>query len=487
MNVVDLLLPHAARGDRVALIAGERIVSYAELVELIDEVSRALQGSGILRHGDGVPRVGLACPNGVEYVVLALGVLRAGGCLVPIASELAPRERSALLRSIAPDAVIVAPGFSWSDAASIKGTATLDVRGIAANLLSTCDDAALTGFDPRALAALDPAFVRFSSGTTGSSKGVVLSHAALQARIAAANRALAIGPQDRVLWMLPMAHHFAVSVLLYLAHGASTVLIGSHLAADVLAAARRYHGTLLYASPFHYGLLASEPSGTRWPELRLALSTTAPLPLETAHGFAARYDAPLCQALGIIEVGLPTVNLAAAADKPESVGRAIPDFALELRDAQGRPVATGEVGELHLRGPGMLDAYLDPFRSREEVLPDGWFATGDLGMLDADGDLRLVGRTRSAINVAGMKCFPEEIEAVLREHADVREVRVRARAHPRVGAVPIAEIVPVDANRAPSARSLTAHCRRALARFKVPVEFRMVDSLPRTASGKLQR
>jgi long-chain acyl-CoA synthetase len=181
------------------------------------------------------------------------------------------------------------------------------------------------------------------------------------------------------------------------------------------------------------------------------------------------------------------VNLAAAADKPESVGRAIPDFALELRDAQGRPIATGEVGELHLRGPGMLDAYLDPFRSREEVLQDGWFATGDLGMLDADGDLRLVGRTRSAINVAGMKCFPEEIEAVLREHAEVREVRVRARAHPRVGAVPIAEIVPVDANRAPSARSLTAHCRRALARFKVPVEFRMVDSLPRTASGKLQR
>jgi long-chain acyl-CoA synthetase len=486
VNAVDLLLPHAAQRNRIALVAGERIVSYAELVELIDDVSRALLGSGLLRSADGAPRIGLACPNGIEYVVLALGVLRAGGCLVPIASELSSRERSALLHSIALDAVIVGPGFAWSDAPSSSRAATLDVRGIAADLLSTRDDAT-PGFDSGALAALHPAFVRFSSGTTGSSKGVVLSHATLQARIAAANRALGIGPQDRILWMLPMSHHFAVSVLLYLAHGASTVLIGSHLAADVLAAAWRYRGTVLYASPFHYGLLASEPSGARWPELRLALSTTAPLPLETARGFASRYGAPLAQALGIIEVGLPTVNLVAAADKPESVGRAIPDFALELRDAHGRPVATGEVGELHLRGPGMLDAYLDPWRPREEILQDGWFATGDLGLLDADGDLRLVGRTRSAINVAGMKCFPEEIEAVLREHAEVREVRVRARAHPRVGAVPIAEIVPVDARRAPSPGSLAAHCRRSLARFKVPVEFRMVDSLPRTASGKLRR
>jgi acyl-CoA synthetase (AMP-forming)/AMP-acid ligase II len=135
----------------------------------------------------------------------------------------------------------------------------------------------------------------------------------------------------------------------------------------------------------------------------------------------------------------------------------------------------------------MFDAYLQPWRTRADVLEDGWFRTGDLARSDEDGDLFLLGRAQSVINVAGLKCFPEEIEAVLCEVPEVRQARVSGKPNPRFGAVPVAEIVPRDPANPPKISALAAYCRGALARYKVPVEFRMVESVPLTANGKIQR
>jgi long-chain acyl-CoA synthetase len=243
----------------------------------------------------------------------------------------------------------------------------------------------------------------------------------------------------------------------------------------------------LYGAPFHHAQLAAEPSGLPWPTLRLAVSTAASLQAATAQAFQKRFAVPLSQALGIIEVGLPLLNVDAPDDKPESVGKPQPDFAAELRDESGQPVAVNAVGELLIRGPGMFDAYLSPWRLREDVLVDGWFCTGDLAVCDCDGDLTVVGRTHSVINVAGMKCFPEEIETVLGGHPDVKSARVVGRSHPKFGAVPFAEVVARDPANPPSVSSILAHCRNALARYKIPVDFHFVESLPRTASGKIRR
>jgi acyl-CoA synthetase (AMP-forming)/AMP-acid ligase II len=134
----------------------------------------------------------------------------------------------------------------------------------------------------------------------------------------------------------------------------------------------------------------------------------------------------------------------------------------------------------------MLDAYLNPWRLRGDLLVEGrWFQTGDLARRDAEGFLYIVGRTNSVINSGGMKCFPEEVEAVILLHSGVRAVRVSGRAHPHFGAVPVADVIPCEP--VPSLESLTAHCRNSLARHKVPVEFRFVKELPRTSSGKLRR
>ena len=444
MNIVEHIFQKADR-SAVALVCGSESIIYGDLIARTEAASARISATP-------AARVALDCPNGVAHVVLALAIVRAGRCLVPIAGELAPPERERVLRETGVGAIIQESGA---------------VREIATAPLAQEAD----------LAALNPAFIRFSSGTTGTSKGIVLSHESLLARVTAANRGLRIGPADRVVWILPMAHHFAVSIMLYLLHGATTIIENSHLAEDVLAAALAHGGTVLYGAPFHHALLAGEASGRTWPSLRLAVSTAAALPPATAEAFLARYGLPLTQGLGVIEVGLPLLNLRAAAAKPDAIGGPLPDYDARL-DADGA---------LLLRGPGMFDAYLHPWRSRAEVLEDGWFRTGDLARVDEDGDFFLQGRVSSVINVAGLKCFPEEIETVLAEVPGVRQVRVSGRPHPKVGAVPLAEIVPADPAAPPKVSTLIAHCRTQLARYKVPVEFRFVESLPLTASGKIKR
>ncbi len=444
MNIVELIFQKADR-TAVALICGSESITYGDLIARTEAAAARIAASP-------AARVALDCPNGVAHVVLALAIVRAGKCLVPIAGELAPPERERVLRETGVGAIVAESGA---------------VREMVAAPLA----------HEAPLAALNPAFIRFSSGTTGTSKGIVLSHESLLARVTAANRGLGIGPADRVVWILPMAHHFAVSIMLYLLHGATTIIENSHLAEDVLGAALGHGGTVLYGAPFHHALLAGEASGRAWPALRLAVSTAAALPLTTAEAFLARYGLPLTQGLGVIEVGLPLLNLRAAHEKPGAVGAPLPDYEARL-DADGA---------LLLRGPGMFDAYLHPWRARAEVLEDGWFRTGDLARVDADGDFFLQGRASSVINVAGLKCFPEEIETVLAEVPGVRQVRVSGRPHPKVGAVPLAEIVPTDPAAPPKVSALISHCRTQLARYKIPVEFRFVESLSLTASGKIKR
>ena len=446
MNLVHSIFEQANPAG-TALICGDDEISYGRLIEMTQAAAKRIAATP-------AARVALDCPNGVAHVVLALAIVYAGKCLVPLASELAGPERERIIRETGVGAIVDAAGT---------------VREVPVP--------AEPGFDETSLAALNPAFIRFSSGTTGTSKGVIISHETLLARITAANRGLRIGPADRIVWILPMAHHFAVSIMLYLRHGAATVIVDSHLGEEVLAAARQRGGTVLYGAPFHHALLAVEPSGRPWPTLRLAVSVAAALPLPTAQAFDARYGVPLSQGLGVIEVGLPLLNLHAAREKPGSVGRPLPDFQAEVRAGD----------ELYLRGPGIFDAYLRPWRRRETVLEDGWFRTGDLARIDADGDVFLLGRSHSVINVGGLKCFPEEIEAVLNELPGVAAARVTGRENARFGAVPVAEIEPCDPARPPTPGELASHCRRALASYKIPVSFQLVKSIPRTASGKIQR
>lgn len=473
MNLIEEI---ARRHDpaTLAVVSGDRRVSYGELFEQ----ARAI--AGLLReHEPGrIPRIGLQCPNGVSYIVLSMGVLLAGGCLVPLAEELTARERAEIAATTALDFILAADDLPWHGPEEIAAASESDGTPWK---LHRCPPLA-PAFPEDEFQSLNPAFIRFSSGTTGTSKGVVLSHETLLARISAANEGLRIGPRDRVLWMLPMAHHFAVSIVLYLHFGATTVLEHSPLREDILATAERHDATVIYGSPFHFAMLAGDRGDFAWPSLRLAVATAAALPETTARAFGERFGKPLHQGLGIIEVGLAVLNLDAARDKPTSLGKPLPAYEVALLDDQGQP---GDEGEFKVRGPGLLDAYLVPWDS--SPLAGGWFASGDLVRRDADGHLFLMGRMKSVINVAGMKLFPEEVERVLNEHPAVARSRVLGREHPQMGQIPVAEIIPTDPASPPKPIELQRHCRSLLSSYKVPMQFKIVESLPLTASGKLRR
>ena len=476
MNIVDEISLRAS-ASRPALRAGDSTLTYGELLERVAEVSQWLRLAPGFREC-GAPRVGLVCENGVNYIILALGILKAGGCFVPLAEELTAVEQAEVIARTGLCGLVstkLLEGLGGNGYPPETRTGARWVPLVRASL--GCEEL---------LAALDPAFIRFSSGTTGQSKGVVLSHRRLRERIEAANAGLGIGPGDRVLWMLPMAHHFAVSIVLYLYHGACTVIGSSHLAAEILRTARETRATVLYAAPFHHALLAADPSDEGWPDLRLAVSTAAPLSERVAHGFLKKFGKPLVQGMGIIEVGLPLLNTGGAGDSPLAVGRPLPAYDVELRDDEGLPVTPGRTGELWIKGPGMFDAYLSPWQPCAEICVEGWFATGDIAATDAAGRVFLKGRKKSVINVSGMKVFPEEVELVLERHPAVKRCRVLGLEHATLGSLPVAEVI-LKRPQAVTARALIKWCKGILSNYKVPVRIRFVDALPTTASGKIQR
>jgi long-chain acyl-CoA synthetase len=471
--LLDTIREHArVRPAAPALVAdgpqGTRRVSYAALVERMDAGAARLAAAGV-RPAD---RCGLLARQGPGFVEEALSILAAGACLVPIPSD----HAGATLERFAAQAAL-------HQLVRESGDTFLCMARRCVPPVDGAGDAAFR--------ALGPAYLRFTSGTTSERKGVILSHRRIDERLDAANAGLQIEPEDRILWLLPMAHHFVVSILLYLRSGASILLPSASLTRPVLELASRERASVLYASPFHHHLLSKDASGIGLEGVRLAISTAEGLRAEVAARFRERFGIALAQALGVIEVGLPVVNLREAETKPTALGRPLPAYDVWLRADDGSriegPGGPGRTGEVCIRGPGMFDAYLAPWTPSAALLePDG-FRTGDQGWFDADGTLFLAGRRKSRISMAGMKFFAEEVEAVIARHPAVRECRVLAREHPQLGEIPIAEVVLVDPAHELRRGELLAHCRAELPPYKIPRELHFVAELERTVTGKLKR
>jgi acyl-CoA synthetase (AMP-forming)/AMP-acid ligase II len=475
MNVFETLSRSARQWpDRTAIIDAGGSLDYRSLWREVEALRVQLDRLGV-REGQGV---GVRARNGRAFVIGALAALGCGAVIMPIHHQMKPAEISDMLAR-APLCVILDDGSNPAQA----GTISLENPG-GNGLRFTRLDSPQQQLAP---GIKDAAFVRFTSGTTGKSKGVVLTHRDVLERTRAANSGLGLTCEDKILWVLPMAYHFYVSIILYLEAGATVVVNTDYLAESILDAAAKHQATFLYVTPMHIRMLTSESSGRALPpSLQRVMSVSSRLEPQMARDFFARYRVPVSQGFGIIEVGLPIMNVTEAAEHPEAIGRPVPGFEAMIVDETMKPMADGETGQLALRGPGMFSGYLNPPRSREEILHDGWFLTGDLAHRDNGGRIVLDGRTSSVIQIAGHKVFPEEIAGVLDQHPAVLRSRVFSRQHPQIGEAVCAEVQLRNGNSETASEDILAFCRRQLSSHKVPTVLEFVAEISMTSSGKVR-
>jgi long-chain acyl-CoA synthetase len=458
-----------AEGDprRPAYVSadGARTLEYAQLVERIDALAVAVAPQ--LSPGAGVL---LRCGNRIEYPIWFLALLSCGADVLPVSTELADSELRQAAERIGAQAVVA------DDAARVALRDDVST-GWPIEFAIECPEhlGARVDRSPGNL-------LLASSGTTGQPKVVRRSAASLDAVSRNMAEAIEFSPADRVLASVPLTHSYGLEHgLLAPLWAGSAVRLCDGLDLSVMTGALAGGVTVFPAVPSMIEMLATLPDPSfKVTGLRVVYSAGAPLPEAVYERFRERFDVRVGQLYGMTEIGSVTFGSPSAPGfDPKSVGQPMRDVSIRILNDAGEVALTGEDGEVAVRAPSMFDGYL----RGEAQLIDGHFATGDLGHLDAAGNLTITGRMRMLIDTGGMKINPVEVESVLGNHPDVAECAIvplrQSETVQRLRAV----IVPRDVSAPPSSESIRAFVRQRLAGYKVPrlIEFR--SALPRTATG----
>ncbi|MER6413591.1 SDR family NAD(P)-dependent oxidoreductase [Streptomyces humidus] len=338
----------------------------------------------------------------------------------------------------------------------------------------------------------DLAWMLYTSGTTGRPKGVLSTQRNCLWSVAACYVPVpGLGPEDRVVWPLPLFHSLShiACVLSVLAVGASARIVDGLSAEDVLTALDEERATFLAGVPtlLHYLLDAARDRGFTAPRLRVALVGGAVTTASLRRSFEHVFGVPLIDAYGSTETcGSITVNWPSGARAEGSCGLPVVGLGVRLVDTRtGEDVADGQEGEVWVRGPSVMAGYHNQPEATAAAFHDGWYRTGDLARRDEAGYFTITGRRKELIIRAGENIHPGEVEEVLRTVPGVADVAVVGKPHDVLGEVPVAFIVP--GSRGPDTERLFAECRDRLSYFKVPEELYEIEAIPRTASGKIVR
>jgi long-chain acyl-CoA synthetase len=337
------------------------------------------------------------------------------------------------------------------------------------------------------------AVIIYTSGTTGKSKGAMLTHENIASNVRSCIKALEETRDDRLTLLLPMFHSFMLTVCIFtpLSMGAGIVLIKSvQPFKSAMREIIRNRATILVGIPQLFQALADAkiPFWLHWVlKLRLVVSGAAPLPGETLVKFDRKFRFPLLEGYGLSEASpVVSFNPIHGVRKAGSVGLPLPDIEVKIFDDHGRELPPGQLGEIVVRGPNVMLGYYNQPEETAASLRDHWLHTGDMGKKDDDGYIYIVDRRKEMLLVRGMNVYPREIEEVLHQFPNVREAAVVAKIDEKRGEVPIAFVSPLDGVTL-DPNEILRFCRDRLADYKIPREIRVVNTLPRTATGKIAK
>jgi long-chain acyl-CoA synthetase len=452
MIVTVLEATARAHAMRPALAWDDGALTYRDLYARAGSFARGLAARG-LQPG---ARLAVSIGNRWQFAVALLGGLAAGLTVAPLDPLLRDDERAEIVADLKPallvDDVFVEPA-EWS---------------------------------PRATSG--PALVLYTSGSTGRPKGAILSHPALAFALRSwAEPVMALRPDDVVLAALPLAHSYGLNgaLLASLLAGATVRLVERFTADGVADILRREAITVFPGVATMFRRLLDLPALRVAPSLRVALSGAAPCPWPIAEEWRARTGVRILRGYGMTELFRPISYLAGdSTEIPESIGRAVPGVETRVVDDAGRPMPSGEVGELVIRTPAAMDGYLGAEDETRAVLRDGWFLTGDLATITADGFVRIAGRKRERILRGGYSIFPGEVEATLLTHAAIAEAAVIGVPHDVLGE-DVAAFVALKPGAQAKPDEVIDYCRARLAAFKYPRRVTILAALPRSATGKI--
>ena len=480
-------LIHAIPAEQTAVIAPEQNIriTYGGLREQVRAVAEALRAFGVNR-GD---RVGIALPNGVANIVTFLAASQAG-----TAAPLNPAYKLDEFRFYLEDTnakVLLLPPEGVDEARAAAGnvpiltvdmdeTGTVSLRGVTGRTPVTPPD------------SKDVALILHTSGSTGRPKRVPLSHANLSISAGNVARSYALSSSDVSLCVMPLfhVHGLVASTLATLATG-GTVVVPTKFSPLSFWQIARDHGATWYSAvpTIHQLLLARvkkdspRPAGAE--RLRFIRSCSASLPPQVMHDLETAFGAPVLEAYGMTEAAhqMASNPLPPAARIPGSVGRGT-DVQISIMDTAGRHLQRGERGEVVIKGANVVRGYENNPEANASSFVDGWFRTGDQGVLDENGYLTLTGRLKEMINRGGEKIAPREIDEVLLAHPKVAEAVAFGVPHKAWGEEVVAAVtLSGDATEG----ELLAYCKERLAEFKRPKQIFITNAIPRTATGKIQR
>jgi acyl-CoA synthetase (AMP-forming)/AMP-acid ligase II len=500
-TVVDRVRDRASSFlDNVAILEGDRTLTYAELFDRVDRLSHALASLGLGKR-DGVLAF---LPNAHEAIECELAALQSGLAWVTLTARLTWAEVRGVVVACAPRLLVTTP----------EGAAKI-AQGLTVLPLEPMPQLIVTGGSPVTAPALryeellgahrpmrptaevgaeDVARLRYTSGTTGGAKAAVLPHRVYHASLE--NLLHELGPvtaEDRVLHVAPLTHGSGALVYPVLHAGGTNVLEGHFDAESVLSSIERHHISLMFTVPTMLSRIVSAPGmdARDLSSLRALIYGGAPMPEAQLDVAVRKIGRALFQIYGMTEAPWPITTL-----RPEdhrignprlrSVGRGAPGCEVRTVDAERRALGVNATGEIEVRGSNVMSGYLADEAGTRAVLRDGWLATGDLGRLDEDGYLFIVGREKDVIISGGFNVYAAEVEAALSAHDGVLEAAVVGLPHDDWGELVAAVVVP-RAGAHLTVADIDALARSRLSGYKCPRRIEIVTFLPKNASGKIQK